>query len=368
MVRHPPPARGDVTASPSAPGTAISLTRLPALDGLRAVAILAVILFHYKNDWVPGGFIGVDLFFVLSGYVITRSLRQEIDTSGSISLRSFYMRRAFRILPALLVAVAGVIVLSAAAGQLSSRDLHAGLAVVTSTYNWFLAHELLYGTDFVHLWSLSVEEQFYLLWPAAFLLLSKKRPSAVRPFLCAAICASVCLSIYVSFEGTWQRAYFASDTRAQAILIGCLLALGGTAAVPKRLLRAWPVPTLVFVAMALTMDNHNSQMGLWGFTVAAIASAWLVTVAVEGSERLPQQVLTSPVLQWLGRRSYSLFLWHFPIAQALALAGIRFWPWLALLASLIVAELSYRLVEEPFIRKAARRRDAHVSMEAQAAP
>lgn len=344
------------------------MTRLPALDGLRAIAILAVILFHYKNDWMPGGFIGVDLFFVLSGYVITRSLHQEIEASGSISLVSFYMRRAFRILPALLVAVAGVIMLSAAAGQLSPSDLYAGLTVVTSTYNWFLAHELLYGTDFVHLWSLSVEEQFYLLWPAAFLLLSKKRPGAVRPFLCAAICASVCWSIYIGVDGTWQRAYFGSDTRAQAILMGCLLALGGTAAVPERLLRAWPVPALVFVAMALTMDNHNSQMGLWGFTAAAIASAWLVCIAIEASERLPQRVLGTPVLQWLGLRSYSLFLWHFPIAQALSLAGIRFWPSLGLLASLIVADLSYRLVEQPLIRKAARRRDAQASIEAQAAP
>jgi peptidoglycan/LPS O-acetylase OafA/YrhL len=353
-----------------APSSVSGTGRVPALDGLRAVAIAAVILFHYKNSLFPGGFVGVDLFFVISGYVVTRSLRDEFASSGRIGIGSFYVRRARRILPALLVAIVGTLILEWLTDGLSRSDWHATLAVVASAFNWFLAWQHLYDSAFVHIWSLSLEEQFYLLWPLAFLILLRAR----RKFLARAvpaglIAASVLWSFYLVQDGaTWHRVYFGSDSRAHGILAGCLLGVAGRGASPKVLVRLWPMPAIAFVAMALTLNNHASYMGLWGFALATAMSLWLVAAALEAGEGPLRDVLSSPPAQWLGLRSYSLFLWHFPVAQALHALGVPAWPLFALAASLLIADLSYRFVELPFMRGRREKLDRRAAAEAQAGP
>jgi len=351
--RGRPPAPSSSPASPPA-GTAS--TRSPPLDGLRAVAIAAVILFHIKHKLAPGGFVGVDLFFVISGFVITRSLASELRRTGAISIRAFYLRRVRRILPALLVFMAGTAALSLAAGRGSGSEGKAALAVATSSLNWFLAfggYETLRTSWFVHAWSLSVEEQFYILWPLAFVLLSRRNsPSITLAALAAGIALSAALAFFLAAQGApWSRVYFGFDARAQGLLAGCLLAVAGTAAVPAPVRKLWPVAALAFLAMTLTVDNHGPFLGLGGFTLAALVSAWLIAAAAEDGEAPLARLLSARPLVWVGLRSYSLFLWHYPIAQALYSGGLRYWPSLTLVLSLIVADLSYRFVERPFLKR-----------------
>ncbi len=353
-----------------APSSVSGTGRVPALDGLRAVAIAAVILFHYKNSLFPGGFVGVDLFFVISGYVVTRSLRDEFASTGGIAIGPFYVRRARRILPALLVAVAGTLILKWLTDELTRADAQAALAVVASAFNWFLAWQHLYDGAFVHIWSLSLEEQFYLLWPLAFLILLRaRRGFLARALLAALIAASVLWSSYLVQEGaSWHRVYFGSDSRAHGILAGCLLAVTGSGSMPKALVRLWPIPAIAFMVMALNLDNHAGYMGLWGFALATATSLWLVAAAREAGEGPLRDALSSPPAQWLGLRSYSLFLWHFPVAQALHALGVPAWPLVALAASLLIADLSYRFVELPFMRGSRKKIDRRTAAEAQAGP
>jgi len=347
-------------------------TRSPALDGLRAIAIGAVILFHIWHRFAPGGFIGVDLFFVISGYVITRSLASELRRTGGVSIRDFYVRRARRILPALLVFMAGAATLSLAVGRGSGSEAWAALAVATSSLNWFLALGG-YGTFrtswFVHVWSLSVEEQFYLLWPLAFGLLARRGNLRVMLVVLAVgiLLSAACAFLATAQGAPWARAYFGSDARAQGLLAGCLLAAAGTRAVPVLVRKLWPAAALTFIAMVVAADNHGPFLGLGGFALAALVSAWLVAAAAEDDSGRLANLLSARPLVWVGLRSYSLFLWHYPIAQALYAEGLPYWSLLTVVLSLVVADLSYRLVERPFLRSRSRALPGDAAEE-QAAP
>lgn len=344
--------------------------QLRSVQILRGIAATGVVLTHLvavERKYLPGtpltshgleiGAGGVDLFFVISGFVITRSLAQERATTGRVSLAGFYLRRVRRILPAAALVVA-VILLT------RRSEVWTAVAVLTSSYNWFLAFGAPRTSDLVHTWSLAVEEQFYLLWPLAFALLSRRGARTTRWALGAAIAASIAwMLLLAAGSAPWQRTYFGSDIRAQAILAGCLLAVYATTSIPKGPLRLWAVPAAMLAGMALLVDNHSPVMAFGGLTVAAAASAWLVAAAVEEPEALPARFLSTAPMQWLGLRSYSLFLWHYPIAQALARLTPAWWLPLAAAASLGFAELSYRFVERPFLR-----RRGNAAAEAQAAP
>jgi peptidoglycan/LPS O-acetylase OafA/YrhL len=339
----------------AAPATAAPppQNRLPAIDGLRGIAILCVILFHYRHALLPGGFVGVDLFFVISGYVITRSLAAEIDRSGRVSLAGFYARRARRILPALAVLLIVVLLYSALAGRLLPAEVQAGVAAATSTYNWFLASGWPRTSWFVHVWSLSVEEQFYLLWPLAFAVSAKRgRVGPLTIALATLIAISAAWSTILGLQGApWQRIYFGSDTRAQAILAGCLLALVGKS-VPQVWLKYWPVPIASFAALALTLDNHDPSLGLWGLAATTLVCAWIVASAAEARDGPLVRLLSVAPLQWAGLRSYSLFLWHLPVALALSALDPRFWLLPAILVAALFSELSYRWIERPLMHRA----------------
>jgi len=351
--RRPTPAPSSPLAAPAVDRAS---ARSPALDGLRAVAIAAVVLFHVKHGIAPGGFVGVDLFFVISGFVITRSLASELRRTGAVSIGDFYLRRARRLLPALLVFMAGTAALSLATRRAPSSEATAALAAATSSLNWFLAagwYETLRTSWFVHVWSLSVEEQFYLVWPLAFVLLARRnRLSITLAALAAAIALSAVWAFFLTAQGApWSRTYFGFDARAQGLLAGCLLAAAGTAAVPAVVRKLWPVAALAFLAMTLTVDNHRPFLGFGGFALAALASAWLIAAAADDAGGKLARLLSTRPLVWIGLRSYSLFLWHYPIAQALYAHGLRYWPSLTVILSVVAADLSYRLVERPFLKR-----------------
>lgn len=327
--------------------------RLPAIDGLRAFAVLAVIAFHYRTAYFPGGWVGVDLFFVISGFVITAGLLREQQGRGAISIRRFYARRVRRIIPPLAV----LIVVVAAVGLLVRQptpplDL---AAAALSFMNWRRAFGWSYGGPLAHTWSLSVEEQFYALWPLILILLGRRRVPRLAPaLLVVVVIVTLVWRAHLRLDGAiLMRTYNGLDTRADGLALGCLLAIVGPEAVPRAVLRLWLAPAAVLVAVIFTVKLGNPLMPLGGYTVTAICSAWLVAVAAQPASAA-HRLLTSRPVQWTGLRSYSLYLWHFPATQWL---DGRYFPMktpLLVAATFIAAALSYRFIERPF---AARRAD-----------
>jgi peptidoglycan/LPS O-acetylase OafA/YrhL len=326
----------------------------PALDGVRALAVTAVLLFHGGVSFLPGGFLGVDAFFVLSGYLITSLLLAERADTGRIRLGAFWARRARRLLPALLVvimvvAVAGRYLLPDVEVKLLRWDALAALAYVA---NWRMIYR---GTDYFtqtaapsplqHTWSLGIEEQFYWLWPLLVLFLLRSR-RAVFAFSVLGATGSAVLAL--TLHDT-NRVYFGTDTRAQALLIGCALATLPSSS--SRLLGALAVLGTLGTAW---LWAHASGTDGWIFTPAALAVAAVLAHAVASPAGPTARVLALPPLVWLGKISYGVYLWHWPLFQVLtaertelrgpALLGVR------CAVTVAVAAVSFRLLEQPIRR------------------
>ncbi len=331
----------------------------PELAGLRGLAIILVVLSHVGLPVVNGGGVGVTMFFALSGFLITSLLVAEADRTGSVDLRRFFVRRVRRLAPALLVAVTVVFVIAAAAGRASAVERNSLLAI-TYVANWARAQGDLMGM-WNHAWSLAIEEQFYLVWPIAFLLVIRRvRPTSALVIggLLVVAAASAILRGGLELDGaSSERLYFGSDTRAEALLLGCALAClirrGQTVRLPRfaeRLPRfAGPVALLVIVVLAATDVSSRLWPGAL-YTLAAIATCLLILAVLTSRSWL----LASRPMVWIGERSYSLYLWHVPVVLFLIgpLDGVP--PVLRIGAmvgiSLALATVSYELVEQPFRR------------------
>lgn len=361
LVRHP---RHSVIAKPSAPAApAARLNRRPALDGIRACAVLAVMYFHAAL-WVPkplrfyGGFMGVDVFFVLSGYLITTLLIREYRQEGRIDLGGFYARRGLRILPALTLAV----LLAAAVGMylggnLGTRSiLEVSVIAFSFLGNWFQAAR---GLGLLgHTWSLAVEEQFYLLWPAILFLLLRKRRSLAAVGRCLFLLAAVAVAMRFAmfFGGHAESATYSSVSRTDGILLGSALALAlaDHHSVVARVMRYSAVG--IFGALALlafTAGCGHGISGTWcGAPGASISATILIGHLATNSTSVIAAALSFRPLRAIGRISYGMYLFHWPIVVLL-----RSWtPWgvghLAVLvgATLALAIPSYLLIERPLMR------------------
>ncbi len=347
------------------------LPYLPGIDALRAIAVLAVFLYHAGVGWMPGGFLGVDVFFVISGYLITSLLLSERRRTGTVRLGQFWLRRARRLLPAVGVLIAVTMIVAAIVepdrvGELRG-DAIASLAYVAN-WHFIFEHQSYFEqfqrpSLFRHLWSLSVEEQFYLFWPLVFAggmrLLGRKR---LLVGVLAGAAASLALTWILFDPDNASRVYYGTDTHAAGLLIGVALALVWS---PWQLRRAtpgrWCGPALDAIgAIALAylvlsfLRVHDYDLALFhgGYLWLALASAAVIAVVAHPSARLGS-FLAQPPLVWLGLRSYSFYLWHWPVL-ALTRPGLDvslprgvLIP-LQLLAVLILADLSYRFVELPF--------------------
>ncbi|MFE7295489.1 acyltransferase family protein [Streptomyces sp. NPDC057579] len=347
---------------------------VPGLDGLRALAVTAVVVYHVNPGWLPGGFLGVDVFFGLSGFLITDLLLAEREQSGRIDLRGFWLRRARRLLPALAVVL---LVATATAAVVRPRRLSSALdsllSVATFTNNWWqTATDASYFASFgppplfQHLWTLSVEEQFYLLWPLMLLILMwcvRWRGVHVAAVLVCAAVSMVAMAWLYEPGVDPSRVYFGTDTHVFPLLIGAALALLRPTAtlVPEH--PRWAVRPVdiagvaglaVLATMACTLSESDDVMYPGGFAVAALATTAVLLASVQPLGRLASVLGVRP-LRWIGVRSYGIYLWHLPLIalatpDRMTPADAPVHAIAAAVASVGLAALSYRWVERPIRR------------------
>ena len=376
------------------------LTYMPSLDGIRALSVLAVIIYHANKMWLPGGFLGVEVFFVISGYLITLLLLAESEKNGSISLKEFWWRRARRLLPALWVVVLGIVVFAA----LFQREMLGTLrgdviAALLYGFNWF---QIWVGTSYFtsfefvplrHLWSLAVEEQFYLIWPVVMLIVAKFGKRRLPIVSAVFFGLAVILAIYTAlvyqpgtisnigdtpnqfmslfgqsvsridflFLGTltrssglllgaalaiWWRPWLLQNSRAGANKLFDFIGFGGLAALA---LMMWRFQTVIEGTDEGTVGYDFLFRG--GFFLTDLASLAVIAAAVHPSSKILARSLSNPVLVWLGRRSYGFYLFHWPVFQFYRrFAGKGLTPYefvVLVLFALALTELSYRYIETP---------------------
>ncbi|GAB3121674.1 acyltransferase family protein [Glaciibacter psychrotolerans] len=349
-------------------------SRLAGLDGLRALAVTGVLLYHFFPNALPGGFIGVDVFFVISGFLITGLLVSERARSGRISLPQFWRRRLRRLVPPLIP----VLLVCSSAAWLIGGDLLVTLGrqlvgALTFSYNWvsIASSSSYFSADepelFRNLWSLAVEEQFYLVWPLLLVALLLIRRPRIRLTLVLLLAAASAVWMGILFEpGTDPtRVYFGSDTHSFGLAIGAALALilqrpaDPTAELPR--LRPWLGlgAVIALVGLSIWMPSESAFTYRGGLAIVALLTALVIWASVRPG-RFGTRLDSAP-LRYLGTRSYSIYLWHWPILVLLQLV----WPThgatedlarvilvgvLAAVVTLLAAEGSYRWVEQPVRR------------------
>jgi peptidoglycan/LPS O-acetylase OafA/YrhL len=392
--------KGSHRRAGATPGTPdVRLPYSPGLDGLRAFAVIAVLLYHAELAWIPGGFLGVEVFFVISGYLITALLLAEWRQRGRIDLKTFWLRRARRLLPALYVLL--VVTLAFAVvflpGEVAGLrgDVLAAFGYVT---NWYL----IFGQEsyfeavgrpslLQHLWSLAVEEQFYLIWPPILALglcigatrLRRRRVLTVALF--GALASAVAMALLYAPGVDPSRIYYGTDTRATGLLCGAALAFLWSPGEKYRPLEArhlrlklagrgrfrrrwgWTAPLLLdvlgFAALGslvwfcLHLGEFQPFLYMGGFALVGIATTATIMAVVYPYTFIGARLLGSAPLRWIGVRSYGIYLWHWPVFMVtrpdldvpfdgLPLLALR------LAATIILADLSYRYIETPIRRGA----------------
>ncbi|MCX4703580.1 acyltransferase [Streptomyces sp. NBC_01373] len=347
---------------------------MAGLDGLRTVAVMLVIVYHVEPDPLPGGSVAVDVFFTLSGFVITRLLVAEYARTGRIGLGSFYRRRWLRLVPAMLVMCAVIALLSVALPLplLDGAWVAAGLAAA-SVVNLVRAGESGPYTDITaplsHTWSLGVEEQFYLAWPLLLLVLLRQATARSVLGWVAALCVLPVLWRTVLWDPTAaHRIYNGPDTRADQLLVGALLAvvLARLRADDPRLalLRrwagrlCWPALALLgLIAWQVPITEESRWNPVWytvGFLAVAVLSATVVAALDLCPRSWPSRLLSVSALAWVGRNlSYGMYLWHYPVIRLLSDLGVdggRLLP-AGIVVTVAAALASYLLVERPLLRR-----------------
>lgn len=348
---------------------------IPGLDGLRALAVLSVIAYHFNFSWARGGFLGVDIFFVLSGYLITSTILSARGDRLTLSLSDFWIGRIRRLLPAAYV----MIMITFVWVMLFNRELLntvRGDAVSSIFYSsnwWFILHKLSYFDSFgspsplKNLWSLAIEEQFYIIWPLVLVIglnvFKKQSKFSIFVFI-GALCSAMLMSMLYQSGTDPSRVYYGTDTRSFELLIGCWLAL------------VWPMKRLsskkistglsnilnmisiiclgIFILCVFFVDEYQAFLYRGGMFLVCINAAILIACVCHPVSFLGKIFSWSP-LRWIGTRSYGIYLWHYPVfvlgTPVHEIGNPVYWRvGLQLVLTLIIAEISYRFIEIP-IRK-----------------
>ena len=352
---------------------------IPPIDGLRAIAVAAVLLFHLGVKWIPGGFLGVDLFFVISGYVITRLILDSIESANGLDLREFYWARVRRLYPGLISLVIGALVISATVAPDAIKRIISDLPfVLTGSNNWHLVslHQDYFATSgrpplLQHTWSLAVEAQFYAIWPFVLYFIWRKygKKNVARAALLIALLSGVALFLFSlrvesANSGRISHIYFGSDTHSLGLFLGSALAVSW---IPRNLTANITQRAQDFIdgigliglfgllASFLFINESNATLYRAAFPLAGIFGCATIISLVHPASRFAP-ILSSKVLMWIGHRSYGIYLWHWVILQvtrpsvdlaagsAIALDVAR------ILLVLALADISLRYIEVPIRR------------------
>lgn len=346
---------------------------ITGLDGIRAIAVIMVLAYHLKLALFKSGFLGVTVFFVLSGYLITGILISEVEEEGTIDLKNFWLRRIRRLVPAVMSMAVVIIFVSAVVNKIiftnGCKDF---LASVLGFNNWWqIFNKVSYfeaagvPSPFTHFWSLAIETQFYLIYPLILLgiyklVKSRGEGRAKRGLLFAgvtlllALISVILMIVLFDPQQDASRVYYGTDTRAFSLLFGALLAiLWEYRMVPRRLSASvnmvlGSVSFAVLLVMTIAINGSSNFWYRGGQFVGTILTV-LVIYTVSGRKTWLSRFLSNPVLKWIGDRSYSIYLWHYPIILLIS-KGIKASWWITLIEivlSVVLAELSYRFIETP---------------------
>ena len=346
---------------------------ITGLDGIRAIAVIMVLAYHLKLALFKSGFLGVTVFFVLSGYLITGILISEVEEEGTIDLKNFWLRRIRRLVPAVMSMAVVIIFVSAVVNRIIfTKGCKDFLASVLGFNNWWqIFNKISYfeaagvPSPFTHCWSLAIETQFYLIYPLILLgiyklVKSRGEGRANRGLLFAgvtlllALISVILMIVLFDPQQDASRVYYGTDTRAFSLLFGALLAiLWEYRMVPRRLSASvnmvlGSVSFAVLLVMTIAINGSSNFWYRGGQFFGTILTV-LMVYAVSGRKTWLSRFLSNPVLKWMGDRSYSIYLWHYPIILLIS-KGIKAPWWITLIEivlSVVLAELSYRFIETP---------------------
>ena len=353
---------------------------LPSIDSLRALAVLAVIIYHIDVNYLPGGFLGVDLFFVLSGYLISSLIIKEYKKTGTLNLYNFYMRRARRLLPAVyfMITVCLLFMVLFNGVLLRKSHLDAVFGYIYSSNWWYIFHKLDYfdsfgaQSPFKHLWSLAIEEQFYMFFPLIFLIFNRRKKEEGQSSSLNKNFIYIVLGLILISLGTHillfdinniNRIYFGTDTRAFSLLVGVV----GALVYPMDKLSSptnakesvlYSVVSLTSISTLIAIMFYASEYNTWlyrgGFLLVAVLGLIIIISSGKQHTFISKALSFRPIV-FIGKISYSLYLWHFPIiVLTTPVSEIGnpnlFYVTLRIILTVIAATLSYLFVETP-IRK-----------------
>ena len=346
---------------------------ITGLDGIRAIAVIMVLVYHLKLALFKSGFLDVTVFFVLSGYLITGILISEVEEEGTIDLKNFWLRRIRRLVPAVMSMAVVIIFVSAVVNRIIfTKGCKDFLASVLGFNNWWqIFNKVSYfeaagvPSPFTHCWSLAIETQFYLIYPLILLgiyklVKSREEGRAKRGLLFAgvtlmlALISVILMIVLFDPQQDASRVYYGTDTRAFSLLFGALLAiLWDYRMVPRRLSASvnMVLGSVSFAVLLVMTIAINGSSNFWyrGGQFFGTILIVLMVYAVSGRKTWLSRFLSNPVLKWIGDRSYSIYLWHYPIILLIS-KGIKASWWITLIEivlSVVLAELSYRFIETP---------------------